>query len=197
MALVETKASEVVKATCLANIISENFSGHEIRVDKETGYICVSDICKAGNSEWSRYSKLEGSKAFIEELSASLCCGRTELIKTIQGGSSKLQGTWAHSRIVTHMCFTKFPKFAFSVTGWIEEWKTQKQENEMKYQHALQTLELSESYQKEKKIQERLKEELSAEIEVETNVGKIDLMLITILNIRRLYFYLTTNLLAK
>ena len=117
MALVESKET---KDTSLADIIAENFSGHQIRVDSKTGYLCVSDICKAADSEWSRYSKLEGSKSFIKELSSALRIGRALLIKTNISGAYEIRGTWAHSRIALHMCFTKFPKFAMFVMDIVE-----------------------------------------------------------------------------
>jgi len=122
----QNETKELKQALSLSKIISEKFSGHEIRVDKDTGYICVSDICKAANSEWSRYSKLKGSKAFIEELSTSLRIGRdlrigrTLLIKKITSGVNEIRGTWAHQRIALHMCFNKFPKFAMFVMDIVE-----------------------------------------------------------------------------
>jgi hypothetical protein len=118
MALVEAKDTK--DPSGIANIIAEKFSGHEIRVDSKKGYLCVSDICKAADSEWSQYARYKGFKSFIQELSTSLRIHRDLLIKKITTGANEIRGTWAHSRIALHMCFTKFPKFAMFVMDIVE-----------------------------------------------------------------------------
>lgn len=160
----------------IANIIAEKFSGHKIRVDKETGYICGSDICKAGGKLLGHYKENKDAKAFIKYLSTSLKVSRKLLIKTITSGVNETRGTWVHPCVATDIARWISPKFGVQISIWIEEWRKHKKENYRKYIQALQTLEPSESDQQKKKIQERLAEELSAEIEVETNVGRIDLL---------------------
>ena len=172
----QNETKELKQALSLSKIISEKFLGHKIRVDEATGYICGSDICKAGGKDLYDYKRSKDAKAFIKYLSTSLRIPKKDLIKKITTGANSTRGTWVHPRLATELARWISPKFGVEITGWIEEWRKQKQENELKYIHALQTLEPSESDQQEKKIQERLAGELSAETEVSTKVGRIDLL---------------------
>jgi hypothetical protein len=160
----------------LANVISEQFDGHNVRVDADTGYICVSDICKAGNSRFSDYYKLKTTKKFILELSRVTHICTSKLVKMIKKGPNSKRGTWAHPAIVTQVANRISIKFGVKISIWIEEWKKNNQENEARYMSAVSNLEPTEINQKEHEIQERLQSELFGEIEVVTPFGRIDLL---------------------
>jgi hypothetical protein len=65
--------------------------------------------------------------------------------------------------------------FSVNVSLWIEEWKTQKS-NKERYMSELETLKPSWKQEKEKEILLMLQKKLGGEMEVETDVGFIDLL---------------------
>lgn len=121
MALVETKESnQSLAPRGIANIISEKFSGHKIRVDSETGYICGSDICKAGGKLLGHYKANKDAKAFIEYLSSVIGIPISKLMIIIKGGSPKKQGTWVHKRIALDLARWISPEIACFIYDIVE-----------------------------------------------------------------------------
>jgi hypothetical protein len=88
---------------------------------REDGFINATQLCKAGSKTFSNWKKLEHTELLITELESVLLIGRTKLISTIQGGSSKLQGTWIHPDLAVQLAQWISPKFAIQVSRWIRE----------------------------------------------------------------------------
>jgi hypothetical protein len=81
-----------------------------------------------------------------------------------------------HPELITHIAYWCSPKFAVKIGKWINEWRKFSDENEIRFYDALSNMEPSPNGQKEKEIQKMLHKKLGAEIEVETCVGRIDLL---------------------
>lgn len=86
------------------------------------GYVNATAMCTAVRKQFSDYSRLSSTEAFIKELSAVRGIPRTELIQTIKGGSPHLQGTWVHPHVAINLAQWLSPKFAVLVSQWVFEW---------------------------------------------------------------------------
>lgn len=107
---------------------------------EEDGYVNATALCKSAGKQFSDYSRMETTKAFISELSAvtgipvtdsdagndgiSSVRGipRTGLIHSRQGGTPQEQGTYVHPKVAIHLAQWLSPKFAVFVTGVIFHW---------------------------------------------------------------------------
>jgi len=118
MALVETKDTK--DPSGISNIIAEKFSGHQIRVDSKTGYICGSDICKAGGKLWKNYIRNKDSKTFIEYLAGSTGISKTDLMLTHTTGANSTRGTWVHKRIALDLARWISPEVACFIYDIVE-----------------------------------------------------------------------------
>jgi len=86
------------------------------------GYINATAMCKAAGRPWSRYWEAKPSKEFASALSADLGISITELIQSLTGGYSHLQGTWVHPQVAIHLAQWLTAEFAVQVTKWVFEW---------------------------------------------------------------------------
>lgn len=91
--------------------------GIEVISRKEDGYINATQLCKAGEKEYSGWFRNSKTEEFLNELGSVLQICRTDLLKINQGGND--QGTWVHPRVAIHIAQWVSPKFAVIVTGWI------------------------------------------------------------------------------
>jgi aspartyl-tRNA synthetase len=173
MSLVKTTQQLAIST---GTALSKHFNGFNIRVRDIDGYIHASDMCKVGKKLWSDYYRNKGTIEFIKELEIVMGISMSQLFQSNTGGDSKLQGTWVHPRIATHLAQWISPEFAVKVTGWIEEWKLTEVKNNDDWLYELHNLKVSKTSQREKEIQLKLKDDLSAEIEIKTKFGYIDLL---------------------
>ena len=150
------------------------FCGKIIRQRIEDGYLNATDMCKANGKRYNDWNRLESTKEYLKELSRDIGISVPNLIQIKKGGISTQQGSWVHPRAATWLAMWISPKFGVKVSRWIEEWRVLK-DNDKIYLNSLASLEPSETSQKEKQIQEKLKSELNAESEIKTPVGYIDL----------------------
>jgi hypothetical protein len=173
MSLVKT-TQQLAISTGVA--LSKQFKGFNIRVRDTDGYIHATDMCKVGKKRWNDYYTNKRNKEFFEELSTTTGIPKSKLIRTKEGGRKDETGTWVHPRIATHLAQWISPEFAVKVTGWIEEWKLTEVKNNDDWLYELHNLKVSKTSQRENEIQLKLKDDLSAEIEIKTKFGYIDLL---------------------
>ncbi len=154
-----------------------NFCDHPIRQRTSDGYLSATDMCKANKKLYGDWYRLDNTKEYLSELSSDMGLPTSQLVEVRKGNTKKYQqGTWVHPRVATVLALWISPKFAVKVTHWIEEWKEFKLENRDTYFREITNLVPSHALQLEKKIQTVLRTRLSAEIEVKTDVGSIDLL---------------------
>jgi hypothetical protein len=91
--------------------------GIEVISRSEDGYINATQLCKAGDKEYSGWNRNTKTEEFLTELESVLQICRTELLKVNSGGIN--QHTWVHPRVAIHIAQWVSPKFAVIVTGWI------------------------------------------------------------------------------
>lgn len=148
----------------------------KIRV-RSDGYINATDLCKAGGKQFKHYNSLIKVKEIYQKLSTKLNIPINKLVVIVKGGNYNNQGTWVHPQIATHMAQWVNSDFVVSVSEWIEEWKTNAEENKNKYINQLQQITPEpKTDSPEYKIQQRLHKQLGGAIEVETEAGFIDLL---------------------
>lgn len=112
------------------SLIKHEEDGQLIYQRFSDGYVNATAMCKVAGKEWSNYSQLESTKAFLKELSKVEKCDikaspkitRTALVYSIQGGRSELQGTWVHPQVAINLGQWLSPKFAVRVSKWILDW---------------------------------------------------------------------------
>jgi prophage antirepressor-like protein len=85
------------------------------------GMVNATLLCKAGGKTYSNWIRNESVNELVNELESVLQIRRTELITTIKGGNSKLQGTWIHPDLAIQLAQWISPKFAIQVSRWIRE----------------------------------------------------------------------------
>ena len=67
----------------LAQTISKEFNGHQIRIDAPRQMICASDMCQGNPKKtWSNYRQNRQTEEYISELESSLGIPRHELIQS-------------------------------------------------------------------------------------------------------------------
>ncbi len=106
----------------VTDIISEQFDEVKIRVNKDNGYICASDLCKAGCKRWPDYKRLDGTREFIQELESVVQMTTTQLIISKRGGTSSQQGTWVHPKIALDLARWISPKIALFIYDIFERY---------------------------------------------------------------------------
>lgn len=103
-------------------LIKHEEEGYIIHQRIQDGYVNATAMCKAAGKEWFSYSRMQGTKKFLKELSTSLQISGTALVCTIQGGYPELQGTWVHPQVAINLGQWLSPKFAVKVSQWVFDW---------------------------------------------------------------------------
>lgn len=91
-------------------MLTHNWNNHAIcqlteatkigKYDIPASYVNMTQMCQAHEKQFSDYSRLESTKAFLEGLSVDMGIPVSGLIITIKGGYDKQsQGTWAHPEV--------------------------------------------------------------------------------------------------
>lgn len=89
---------------------------------RDDGMINATQMCKAGGKEFKNWYRLDSTKELILELEKSvvhICT--TKVVDIIQGGSSKLQGSWLHPDLAVQLAQWISPQFALQVSKWTRE----------------------------------------------------------------------------
>ena len=82
------------------------------------GFVNATQIAKANGKHLPHYMANERTKQYVQALSAVVGIPTTDLIKTRQGGTPELQGTWMHPRLAVDLARWISPEFAV----WMDEW---------------------------------------------------------------------------
>lgn len=102
------------------------------------GFVNATQIAKANGKHLPHYMANERTKQYVQALSAVVGIPTTDLIKTRQGGTPELQGTWMHPRLAVDLARWISPEFAV----WMDEWFLDAAQG---YQHAPQCQTVSRS----------------------------------------------------
>ena len=86
------------------------------------GYINASKMCRIAGKKVNNYTRMDSTKAYLEELSSVTRIRVTELLQQAQGGKPELQGTWVHPQVAIHLAQWLSPKFAVMVSKWVFDW---------------------------------------------------------------------------
>ena len=70
------------------------------------------------------YRRLKVTEEFLNELQSDMGIPISELIQSLKGGLSDLQGTWVHPQVAIHLAQWLSPKFAVMFSRWVYEWMT-------------------------------------------------------------------------
>lgn len=86
------------------------------------GYINATAMCKSAGKLIADYGRLSSTSAFLKELSIDMGIPISELVQSVKGGESNLQGTWVHPQVAINLAQWLSPKFAVLVSKWVFEW---------------------------------------------------------------------------
>lgn len=144
---------------------------------RDDGYILATALCKAVGKKVNNWLRLKETKELTRIFSLETGLDENKLIKIKKGGGDKNnQGTWVHRILATNLGQWCSVYFTLQVSKWIEEWCLIKN-NEEKYLKEIYNIKPDNlNDDKELQIQKRLQRELGGKIEVETEVGYIDLL---------------------
>jgi hypothetical protein len=84
------------------------------------GYINVTNLCKAGKKEYSKWFRLDKTKAFLQALSMSIHIIPDTLIK-YEIVSKTERSTWAHPQVAINIAQWISPSFDVKVSAWVYE----------------------------------------------------------------------------
>lgn len=150
---------------------------------RDDGYIFATSLCKLVGKKIGNWLRLTQTENLIKEIGLKTNLTKEQLIEITKGGSDKnKQGTWMHRKLAIHFAQWCSIKFAIQISDWIEEWIEEwisyKKENEIKYLYEIYNLKIDndKNLLKEKEVQKRLQIELGGKIEVEVDIGFIDLL---------------------
>lgn len=161
------------------NIINGSFN---LVINKKNNYVNATLLfrnARTKNNNKKKFSHLKETDKYNELIKlASEYLGISEdsVTYTQTNLPNNLKGTYVHPFLITHLASMISLSFSLKVSLWIEEWKTMTSENEKRYLEELEKLEISKNMNREYNIQKDLKKRMKAKSEVETEVGKIDLL---------------------
>jgi hypothetical protein len=171
-----TRTFEKIEDIFQCKLVLENGTEFIIPL-REDGYIYATGLCKAVGKRVNHWLTLKETKDLVKILSSETSISENKLIEINKGGNYKTQGTWVHRMLATNLGQWCSIYFCLQISKWIEEWCLIKKGNEEKYLKEIYNIKpdnLNDS--KELEIQKKLQEKLGGEIEVETDVGFIDLL---------------------
>lgn len=93
------------------------------------GYVNATAMCKAEGKRWNDYVRLDRTQEYIAALTEPSCGAAVagnpvtgiSVIRTFQGGTPELQGTWIHPRLAVDLARWISPAFAVWMDGWFLE----------------------------------------------------------------------------
>jgi len=139
---------------------------------REDGYIDATALCKAACKNFSHWNANKKSKEFVDRLSKLL---RIQINQIIILARNPHEHTYVHPLVATNVAQWISSDFSARVSVWLEEWKSAKIENNVKYMDALNNLKVNGNHQLEFSVKNRLAANAHGKVEVETPVGFIDI----------------------
>ena len=103
-------------------VIPREVQNNLIHQRANDGYINATAMCQAAGRRFNDYTRLDGTRAFIQALSTETGIPATELIQVLRGGNPDLQGAWVHPQVAIHLAQWLSPEFAVQVSRWVFEW---------------------------------------------------------------------------
>jgi hypothetical protein len=145
-------------------------------LDMKTGRINGSDLSKQKGKDMYDWTRLEGTKKLIEELSREKGLTKTELLMQVSGGlNCTIRGTYLHPCLITNLACWISPIFGAHICTWIEEWKTHPG-NHLRYLNQISKIKPKSICHNEAEIRDRLATQLDGEVEVSCTCGFIDIL---------------------
>lgn len=143
---------------------------------RKDGYIFATKICEVARKKIAHWLLLKQTKTLLELISDETGISENNLIEIKKGGNNKTRGTWIHRMLATNLGQWCSMDFCLQISKWIEEWCKIKN-NEQRYRKEIYDVKPDHlKNEKEIEIQKKLQEELGGSIEVQTDVGFIDLL---------------------
>jgi hypothetical protein len=103
------------------------WQGTAIQRRQSDGYVNATAMCQANGRLFADYARLARTQEYLTALAAAVTpvAGNpitgSSLIRTIQGGTPSLQGTWIHPRLAVDLARWISPAFAVWMDGWFLE----------------------------------------------------------------------------
>uniref|UniRef100_A0A6C0D079 KilA-N domain-containing protein n=1 Tax=viral metagenome TaxID=1070528 RepID=A0A6C0D079_9ZZZZ len=88
--------------------------------NREDGYIDVTNLCKAGGTEFKDLNRLDRTQTFLQALKSTTGIPVVELIQYVSGGNGE-RHTWVHPQVAINIAQWISPEFDVKVSGWIYE----------------------------------------------------------------------------
>jgi len=107
-------------------LVPHTYQGSLIQQRAADGYINATAMCKAAGKLWADYNRLAATQAFLAALSSDMGIPISEIVQSIRGGDTALQGTWVNPQVAVHLAQWLSPEFAVKVSQWIVEWMSGK-----------------------------------------------------------------------
>jgi len=180
------KNDKYISRICFEDI-NEQFSigkyyDFPVIIAKKNGFINCTKLCQefakqSGSTKvLKKWLQRKNTKKIIRSVSSRVGIDTENLIFFVKNGINKIRGSYTHNLLIIHIATWLSADFAVKISKWIEEWKLYSPENEIRFQKALSNIKSNNSILKEREIQKILHEKFGGKIEVETDVGFIDIL---------------------
>lgn len=103
-------------------LIEHEIQGNPVPQRQSDGYINATAMCRIAGKLWGHYRENAQSQAFLAALASDIGIPISELVKSVKGGDTRLQGTWVHPQVAIHLAQWLSPEFAVRVSRWVYEW---------------------------------------------------------------------------
>jgi hypothetical protein len=138
------------------------------------GYINATKLCKSAGRLLGDYKALKRTKTFLTKLSELLNLSIDKLLIVPPSGSHV--GTWIHPLVATNLAIWCSSEFSAKVSIWIEDAKKAIASMNEDWISSIETIKPDKSTEDERKIRDRLANELNASIEVKCSHGYVDVL---------------------
>lgn len=140
-----------------------------VEIREIDGFVNATQLCKISGTKFNDWYQTDSTKNLINALTKDLY-GDDDTPSLVVNNK---EGSWIHPRLATALAMSISSEFYLQVTEWIEEWKFHREENPERYLSALETIQTD---QREREISDQLAVQLGGSREVETPVGRIDIV---------------------
>lgn len=98
------------------NTLLKVWNSNNIRFNKETRFVCLTDMAKASNKLLNDWCRLKGSKSYLETLSRATGIPVGTLLHVENGVT-----TWGHPKVALRFAQWCSDEFAVQVDFWVDE----------------------------------------------------------------------------
>ena len=169
--------SQFVKKNIVLKNINDNFAysrlgNYKIIIMKNNDFINASQLCIICGRQYKNWKRNSNSKELINKIEKII----ENPIISNKKGTHIVRGSYVHPLILTDICRWISTDFSIKISLWIEEWKSFSEDNNYKYYSEISKMKPDNKSQPEAEYQKVLYEKIGGEIEVKTEVGRIDLL---------------------